>query len=262
MPTVCLERPADTGWYPGLPGGAATEGTVLPTMTDVDRVGGVPVDLSEQYLYDEIKQIDQSPAACGTWQRFGAQILAARGQCREIVWGYNPNLPCNGNGVMPANARADAAARKLALAPVAPKNVAAIKAALATRRPVGFSIPVYTSWYRSAEVQRSGRLTMPLPNDTQEGGHAICAVGYQDLATAPGGGYFLIRNSWGTGWAYQSPYGPGYGVIPYAYIAGYNWEAYTLAAAVGLDDEPPAPPEEPRRTVTITIRGNVNLVIE
>lgn len=226
------------------------------------RVRGDEVNLSEQHLYDEIKRIDMAPAACGTWQRVGATVLGQRGQCREVVWPYNPNLPCNNNGIMPGNARTDAAARKLGVGSLVPTNVAAIKAALATRRPVGFSIPVYSSWFRSAEVQRSGRITMPVPGDTQEGGHAILGVGYQDDPAYPGGGYFLIRNSWGTGWAYQSPYRQGYGTLPYAYVSGYNWEAYTLTAPVSLDEPTPAPAEETRRTVTITIRGNVNLVIE
>jgi RNA polymerase sigma-70 factor, ECF subfamily len=33
VPTICLDRPVDV---PGLFGGAATEGTVFPTMTDID----------------------------------------------------------------------------------------------------------------------------------------------------------------------------------------------------------------------------------
>jgi len=33
VPTICLERPVD---IPGLLGRTATEGTVFPTMTDID----------------------------------------------------------------------------------------------------------------------------------------------------------------------------------------------------------------------------------
>jgi hypothetical protein len=33
-----------------------------------------------------------------------------------------------------------------------------------------------------------------------EGGHAILIVGYTDDSTVPGGGYFSVKNSWGTGW--------------------------------------------------------------
>lgn len=59
----------------------------------------------------------------------------------------------------------------------------------------------------------------------------MCLVGYEDLAQEEelGGGKFILRNSWGTTtWAYQSAYSPGYGTIPYAYIARYGQEAYSI----------------------------------
>jgi C1A family cysteine protease len=140
--------------------------------------------------------------------------------------------------------------------------VNAIKSYLSVRRPTGISIPVFNSWYSSPETKRSGRITMPLTGDAQVGGHAICLVGYQDSPSAPGGGYFILRNSWGAAWAYQSPYGQGYGTIPYQYIANYNWEAYTLSGAVGEDEPTPTPKEEVERTITITLRSNAHLIIE
>src|SRR5438309_3638657 len=40
VPAICLDRPVDV---PGLFGGAATEGTVFPTMTDIDgSAAGAP----------------------------------------------------------------------------------------------------------------------------------------------------------------------------------------------------------------------------
>jgi hypothetical protein len=160
-------------------------------------------------------------------------VLANHGECREIVWPYNPNLPCNNNGTMPPNARPYALNYRPTFTALTPRSVPAIKAALAGRRPVGISVPVDNSWYTSPETKRSGRITMPLTNDPQVGGHALCVVGYQEHADGPGGGYFLIRNHWSTGWGYQCPYGAGYGTIPYAYITKYTWEAYTLAGAAG-----------------------------
>lgn len=69
---------------------------------------------------------------------------------------------------------------------------------------------------------------MPLPNEPESGGHSMALVGYQDDTNAPGGGYFLLRNSWGTDWANQNYYGAGYGVIPYAYIQNHCWEAFAF----------------------------------
>ena len=43
-------------------------------------------------------------------------------------------------------------------------------------------------------------------------------MGYQNDAEAPGGGYFLVRNSWQP-WAWEGTWAPGYGYIPYAYVS-------------------------------------------
>jgi len=202
---------------------------------------GTPQDYSEQFLYNEIKLMDGAPSACGTWQVKGAQVLSGIGQCRESVWAYNPNLPCNNNGTKPANAAADAAGYKLQSIILNPKDVNAIKSALAGGSVVGFSIPVWNSWYSSAETRRSGRITMRIGNENTAGGHAMCLIGYQDDANSPGGGFFILRNSWGTSWGNECPYGAGNGTIPYKYISDDNWEAVTT----GPPPKPKPKPIEP-----------------
>lgn len=188
-----------------------------------------PQDFSEQHLYYETKLIDGAPNSCGTWQSKAVQALADRGQCRENVWPYNPNPPCNNHGTMPSNARTDAAPFGFQTQALNPRDVNGIKAALSRGTVVTFSVPVLNSWYHSADTRRTGRITMPIGNEPRVGGHAMCFIGYQDDPAAPGGGYFMLRNSWGTGWGSQCPYGAGNGTIPYQYIAEHNWEAYTYS---------------------------------
>jgi C1A family cysteine protease len=109
---------------------------------------------------------------------------------------------------------------------------------------------------------------MRIGNEPSAGGHAVCLVGYQDASTVPGGGYFLVRNSWSTAWAYQSPYTAGYGRIPYAYIANENWEAFAPVSIMADEGEQDTeernvtPVRGTDRTITIRIKGNVNLIIE
>lgn len=198
---------------------------------------GVVRDLSEQHLYFETKQIDGSSNACGTFQARAVSVLETRGQCREEIWPYNPSLPCNNHGALPAQARPDGLNYRLATLAVPARDVVAYKTHLASQRPVTLSIPVYDSWYRSAETRRSGRITMRIGNEPAVGGHAVCLIGYNDdqgeLSRSPGGGYFIVRNSWGTTWGSQSPYGGGYGVIPYQYIANEAWEAFTAYVPQG-----------------------------
>jgi len=64
----------------------------------------------------------------------------------------------------------------------------------------------------------------------------MCMVGYEDGPDVPGGGFFLVRNSWGTTWGRDSAIEPGYARIPYAYIEQYGSAAYVARVAT--------PPEE------------------
>lgn len=188
----------------------------------------VTLDASEQFLYEETKRIDGASGSCGTWQSKAGQVIHNLGVCRESVWPYNMNLPCNNNGAEPPGARTDAASYQAAMTVFNPHDVSTAKATLAAGMAVGLSIPVYNSWYTSAAVRQNGVLNMPIAGDSVVGGHAVCMAGYQDNGAYPGGGYFVFRNSWGTSWASQNQYGAGYGTIPYAYVATYAWELVTL----------------------------------
>jgi C1A family cysteine protease len=228
------------------------------------RRRGTAQNLSEQHVYYETKLIDGSANECGTWQSKAVLVLQQRGQCLESVWPYNPNPPCNNHGSRPAGARPGGLPYRLSTLAVSTRNVAAYKAHMARQRPVTLSIPVYNSWYQSAETRRSGRITMRIGNENAVGGHAVCLVGYQDRATSPGGGYFIVRNSWSTSWASQSPYGAGYGTIPYKYITDDAWEAYT-AAVPGVGDEDPGrgggETASGSSNVTIDVSPNIRITI-
>ena len=227
------------------------------------RRRGISQNLSEQHLYYETKLIDGSPNACGTWQVKAMLILSQRGQCQEIVWPYNPNPPCNNHGSRPTQARPNALQYRLTTLAVPMRNVFAYKTHLSKQRPVTLSLPVYNSWYQSAETRRSGRITMRIGNEQQVGGHAVCLVGYQDAPTSPGGGYFIVRNSWDTTWAYQSPYGGGYGTIPYQYITNDAWEAFS-AAVPGIAEEDNDVQDgsmTAKRTVVIEVDPHIKITI-
>ena len=53
---------------------------------------------------------------------------------------------------------------------------------------------------------------MPGPDERTLGGHAVCAVGYDDQEQR-----FIVRNSWGSGWGLA-----GYFKMPYAYLENRN----------------------------------------
>lgn len=83
-------------------------------------------------------------------------------------------------------------------------------------------------------ISRTGVIRMPMaPEGTRnpiawlESAHALCMVGYQDDETVPGGGYFIVRNSWGPDWATQCPDGRGYCWLPYDYLQRYGLTSFT-----------------------------------
>src|SRR5579862_9041014 len=115
---------------------------------------------------------------------------------------------------------------------LAAKDVNAIKTAMANNANVALCVPLFPSSYNSAETVRSGRIILRVGKEPIVGGHCMCLVGYQDDTTAPGGGYFIARNSW-NGWGMQCPYGSGYGTIAYEYISVYGAEAATIANSAG-----------------------------
>lgn len=73
------------------------------------------------------------------------------------------------------------------------------------------------------------------PMGIMEDGHSVVLVGYKKSASFPGGGYFIFRNSWGTGYGDN-----GYGFMSFSYVATYanDLMAYvfspTVASAIGV----------------------------
>jgi hypothetical protein len=195
----------------------------------LEAQAGGEARLSEQLLYWDCKQKDGQPT-CGARLDTGAQCLLDDGVCRGSFWKYETNpTPCpDMHGPPPANALSEAEKYKIErIITLNPRSVPDIKTCLADGKVVIFGIPVYGSWYESAAVWQYGNITMRVNWEPLRGGHAMCFVGYQDDPSVPGGGFFILRNSWGTGWAYDSPYGAGYGTIPYQYISDLNSGAFS-----------------------------------
>ena len=256
------------GYMPAMRNQQSRGTCVAFTLTALNeyilRRRNISRDLSEQHLYHETKLIDGASASCGTWQARAVTVLRDRGQCREVIWPYNPNPLCNNHGARPASARPDGLNNRLSTLAVSTRSVMDYKTNMSKQRPVTLSIPVYNSWYQSAETRRSGRITMRIGNEPSVGGHAVCLVGYQDSASSPGGGYFIVRNSWGTTWAYQSPYGAGYGTIPYQYIANDAWEAFTAVVpgvGKGEGEQPDVESSAAETTITIDVSPNIKITI-
>jgi papain like protease len=187
------------------------------------------IDLSEQFAYWNMVEHAAHHDLLSMFMG-----LRNDGACVEQAWPYVPNelLGNDGEGPPPPDAVAEAHDHRAGtVSQLAARDVVGIKHSVAAFRPVAIGIPVYDSWFASAVVRKYGNITVPLPGEEpQPIGHAVALVGFADDEQFAGGGYFLVRNSWDGQWGTESVFGPGYGTIPYRYVAEFNWDAWCVSS--------------------------------
>jgi len=209
-----------------------------------------PRDLSEQFLYWGMKEkgADWGRNSDGSSIGLACYALADYGICGERDWPYNPEfIPGHagqpGNGNPSYTALAQGKRNRMTGSPKSfyglTGSAAMALAMLQIGRPVAIALPtfsdsassMYSSW--STPVARAyGRILNPPPTARRSGpGHAVCIVGFQPDPYEPLGGYFIFRNSWGTGWASRAPAtghsyapAPGYGDVSATFVDKYNWQ--------------------------------------
>jgi hypothetical protein len=117
---------------------------------------------------------------------------------------------------------------------------------LAERRPVGLALPTFrdpqaptaapNNWWLTPS-RLHGILGEPPSHWERSVGHAVCVLGFEPDADAPGKGWFIFRNSMGARWATRAPDElsddppqvprPGYGAISAAHVEAHAWELYS-----------------------------------
>ncbi len=100
-------------------------------------------------------------------------------------------------------------------------DIEAIKSALDAGQPVVYSGKVTTSWVNCDAV------IDPKSPASFDGGHAVAVVGYVDEPSVLGGGYLILRNSWGKICGDQ-----GYQYLPYNYLTRTDKPMYGFAHSI------------------------------
>jgi C1A family cysteine protease len=166
------------------------------------------VDYSRLFLYYNERVLEGSVQEdSGAMLRDGVKTLSKQGVCNELDWPYTvskfrnkPSAKCY------TNALANKITGYYRL-----YTLSDMKTALTNNHAFVFGFSVYDSFI-SDGVTATGVVPMPNNNESLLGGHAVCAVGYNDATQR-----FLIRNSWGTNWGMQ-----GYFTMPYEYLTDRN----------------------------------------
>ena len=193
------------------------------------------LNLSEQYLYWAIKQIDGAPTESGSFIEYGVEVLRngvppeplSGGTCKESFWKYDgvPKLGNEAHAPLPQRARTAQRFPVVTYKRVRHNSISDLKSALADGHCVGISVFTYHFW-NDGYVRREGIISLPLGIHS-DGAHAICLVGYEDSGKDHGDGYFIFKNSWGELWGGSRP-DRGYGSLPYRYVLKEAIEAWIV----------------------------------
>jgi hypothetical protein len=204
-------------------------------------LSGDETDLSEQFLYWVCKSRDNIKGDVGTNPLLALKIMQEVGVCTEATWPYKPGPVDNinpGHEKPPEAAFAEAKRRRISGFTQLPgKDVNRIRQALAEKKPVLIGLPIWESWTSAGQARRLGKLRKELPGERRGGGHAMCILGYRNDEAAPGGGYFIVRNSWGTDWAKENPDGPGYCRVPYQLVFEQGLIAFAVEGVAEYREE-------------------------
>ena len=128
----------------------------------------------------------------GAMLRDGIKVMSKVGVCPESVWKYDDKHDFFKQQPDDKSYELAQKCRVMGYARVA-QDLSQFKMCIKNGYPFVFGFAVLTS-FQTAEVARTGKMVMPQPTDQQLGGHAVCAVGYDDFQQC-----FIVRNSWGEG---------------------------------------------------------------
>jgi C1A family cysteine protease len=164
---------------------------------------------SRLFIYYNERVIEGSvDTDSGAQIRDGIKTVAADGACPEAMWAYKE---ANFANRPPENCYQFAKLHPAVQYARVTQDASHLKACLAAGYPFVLGFSVYES-FESDAVAKSGAVPMPGETETEVGGHAVMAVGYDDMSQR-----FLVRNSWGNSWGIG-----GYFTIPYAYLTDSN----------------------------------------
>jgi hypothetical protein len=199
-------------------------------------------DLSEQFLYWACKERDGMPHVRGTRPDVALDVLREMGICTEAIWPYQPQPIADneGQGPPPDRALQKALHRRITSYNVLPPgDIRQMQSMLARGNALLIGLPIYEHWTTTWQARTLGRVRRALPGEAERSGHAMALMGYRDDATAPGGGYFIVRNSWGTAWGTQNLDGPGYCHIPYQVMHEQNLVSCVINGIIAAPGERP-----------------------
>ncbi len=189
--------------------GSCTANAMVGNLEFLMKKAGLPVmDLSRLFIYYNERAMEGTVNEdSGAAIRDGVKSLVKLGVCPEKIWPYDIAKFT----MKPTAACYKSAADHQVTSYHRITGLLQMRQCLAEGYPFIFGFTVYSA-FESKAVAKTGVLNLPGKGEKDVGGHAVCAVGYDDTAQR-----VLVRNSWAANWGMG-----GYFTMPYDYISNPN----------------------------------------
>lgn len=203
------------------------------------RASGRFINASRLFIYKTTRDLLGWTGDTGAYLRTTMEALVLFGAPPEQYWAYdarpaatNPRFDVEPSAFCYAFGDSYKSIRYLRLDPAGtplPNVLNNIRVYLDAGFASMFGFPVYNEFDHPTPA---GDIAYPAPTSHNRGGHAICAVGYDDnRMIGANKGALLVRNSWGPGWGLG-----GYGWLSYKYVtAGLARDWWTVVSQAWVD---------------------------
>ena len=208
LPPVVDLRPGMPPVYDQGQLGSCTANAIAAAFDfERNRQGKPFITPSRLFIYFNEREMEGTvDSDSGAQIRDGIKSVADDGVCAETDWPYDipeflfqPPPACYGSALK----------NQSLLYERIPSDLTLMLQCLAGGFPFVFGFSVYES-FESDAVAASGIIPMPATNESQVGGHAVVAVGYDQSRQA-----ILVRNSYGPDWGFEG----GHFWLPYGYAS-------------------------------------------
>ena len=185
--------------------GSCTANALVGNLEFLEQKEAVPFqDISRLFIYFNERWIEgDTREDNGAQLRDGIKSLIKWGYCSESRVPYDiTKFAKKPSCIAYAEAKKHKITSYLSI-----RSMDEMRHCLADGYPFVFGFDVYES-FESDEVARTGIVPIPKDGESYLGGHAVCAVGYDQTKEL-----FIVRNSWGSNWGDK-----GYCYMPFELI--------------------------------------------
>jgi C1A family cysteine protease len=206
------------------------------------------LDLSEQYI---LSCLSQAGSCSGGYPHTAFKLIQSTSSSGNYHNGLIPEdcMPYRADDTIPCSDKCEDWENKLVqledygyFRPSFPEDIDTIKSAIMTYGPVVTLFYATSDFARWGSAHHNSDEFYPYVEHSGAN-HAVIIVGWKDDSSIANGGYWIVKNSWGTGWGYDGFFNIEYGSLNIDDVE-IDWAQYDANPIASFTHTPKNPQSE------------------